>query len=164
MDTFSGLAFSFEPPLIETMQEKPKSLKEPIINKYMYSQIIFTGLYSAIICVIFLKSNIVRNFIRTGPNYEYLMTAYFALFIFIGIFNAFNARTERKNLLANICKNKIFIIMFSFIAIVQIYLIYHGGDLFRTYGLTIKELIFVLIIAFSVIPVDILRKYFIKNN
>ena len=163
MDTFSGLAFSFEPPLLETMKEKPKSVKEPIINKYMYSQIIFTGLYSAIICVIFLKSNFVRSIVRTGTNYEFLMTAYFALFIFIGIFNAFNARTERKNLFANISENKIFIIMFSFIAIVQIYLIYNGGNLFRTYGLTIIELLFVLFVAFSVIPIDLLRKYIIKK-
>ena len=163
MDTFSGLAFSFEPPLLETMTESPKSLKEPIINRYMYSQIIITGLYSAIICILFLKLPFVREIIRTGVHYEYLMTAYFALFIFIGVFNAFNARTERKNLLANITKNKIFIGMFSFIAIVQIYLIYHGGNLFRTYGLTFKELCFVLILSFSVIPVDQLRKHFIKK-
>ena len=163
MDTFSGLAFSFEPPILETMCEKPKSLKEPIINKYMYSQIIFTGLYSALICILFLKSNLVRMIVRTGTHYEYLMTAYFALFIFIGIFNAFNARTERKNLFANLSKNKIFICMFSFIAIVQIYLIYNGGNLFRTYGLEIKELIFVLVVAFSVIPVDIFRKFMLKK-
>ena len=60
-------------------------------------------------------------------------------------------------------KNKIFLLMISFIAIVQIYLIYNGGNLFRTYGLTLKELLFVLILAFSVIPIDILRKYFIKK-
>ena len=101
--------------------------------------------------------------VRTGTHYEYLMTAYFALFIFIGIFNAFNARTERKNLFANLSKNKIFICMFSFIAIVQIYLIYNGGNLFRTYGLEIKELIFVLIVAFSVIPIDIFRKSILKK-
>ena len=162
MDTFSGLAFSFEAPEKETMKEKPKKISEPIINKYMYSEIIVTGLYSAIICVIFLKSNLVRLIIRTGNNY--LMTAYFALFIFIGIFNAFNARTERKNLLASITKNKMFIFMFSFISIVQIYLIYKGGNLFRTYGLTLIELIFVILLSFSVIPVDILRKHYIKNN
>ena len=44
-----------------------------------------------------------------------------------------------------------------------LYKLYNGGNLFRTYGLTITELIFVLLIAFSVIPVDILRKYFIKK-
>ena len=164
MDTFSGLAFSFEAPDKETMKEKPKKISEPIINKYMYSEIIITGLYSAMICVLFLKSNLVRLIIRTGNNYKYLMTAYFALFIFIGIFNAFNARTERKNLLASITKNKTFIFMFGFITIVQIYLVYNGGSVFRTYGLTIIELLFVIILSFSVIPIDILRKCYIKKK
>ena len=33
MDTLAGLAFSFEPPLIEYMEEKPKKKNESIINK-----------------------------------------------------------------------------------------------------------------------------------
>ena len=163
MDTFSGLAFSYEAPNKDTMKERPKKTSEKIINKYMYSQILFTGMYSALLCIIFLKSNFVRTIVRTGTNYKYLMTAYFALFIFIGIFNAFNARTSRKNIFANITKNKIFIIIFSFIAIVQIYLIYNGGSIFRTYGLTITELLFILILSFSVIPIDIFRKYIIEK-
>ena len=36
MDTFAGVAFSYEPPLEEYMYEEPKSKDEPIINKYMY--------------------------------------------------------------------------------------------------------------------------------
>ena len=35
MDTFSGLAFSFEPALKSYMYEPPKSKSEPIINSYM---------------------------------------------------------------------------------------------------------------------------------
>ena len=56
MDTFAGLAFSFEPALKETMKEPPKRKDEPILNKYMYSEILFTGLYSALLCIFFLKS------------------------------------------------------------------------------------------------------------
>ena len=77
----------------------------------MIGEVLFTGLYSAIICILFLKLPIVREFIRTGENYKYLMTAYFALFIFIGVFNAFNARSERINILANLKKNKVFIVI-----------------------------------------------------
>ena len=50
------------------------------------------------------------------------------------------------------------------ISIVQIYLIYFGGSLFRTYGLSFKELMIVLAMAFSVIPVDILRKLLFKRR
>ncbi len=164
MDTFAGLAFSFEPPLKDYMYEPPKDKKEPIINSYMYGEVIFTGLYSALLCIFFLKAPIIKELIRYDVNNDYLMTAYFALFIFIGIFNSFNARSERINILANIKKNKVFIFIIVFIVIVQVYLIYFGGDLFRTYGLTAKEFAMVLIMAFSVIPIDWIRKIYLRKN
>ncbi len=164
MDTFAGLAFSFEPALLSYMYEPPKDKNEPIVNSYMIGEVLFTGLYSAIVCILFLKLPIVREFIRVGENYKYLMTAYFALFIFIGVFNAFNARSERINILANLNKNKVFIVILSFILIVQVYLIYHGGDLFRTYGLTAKEFFIVLVLALTVFPVDFLRKIYLRKH
>jgi len=162
MDTFAGLAFSYEAPLKYYMEQKPKKQDEPIINKYMYSQIICLSLYSAILCILFLKLPIFKQIIRS--DYKHFMTAYFALFIFIGIFNAFNSRTERLNILSNIYKNKVFILIFSFIIIAQIFLIYNGKELFRTYGLTIFELIFVFILAFTVIPFDFIRKLILKKK
>ena len=164
MDTFAALAFSFEPPLKDYMKEPPKKKEEPIMNKYMFGEIIFTGMYSALICILFLKLPIIREIFRVGENYKYLMTAYFALFIFIGIFNSFNARSTRLNIFANLKKNKVFLGMIIFITTVQIYLIYHGGDLFRTYGLTAKEFFLVLIFAASVIPIDFLRKIYVRRK
>ena len=164
MDTFAGLAFSFEPALESFMHEPPKRKDEPIVNSYMIGEVLFTGLYSAIICILFLKLPIVREFIRTGENYKYLMTAYFALFIFIGVFNAFNARSERINILANLKKNKVFIVIIAFILLVQVYLIYNGGELFRTYGLTAKEFFIVLLLALTVFPVDFLRKIYLRKH
>lgn len=163
MDTFAGIAFSYEAPLTTYMNEPPKKSTEPIINGYMFSQIIITGLYSAILCILFLKLPIIKEIIRFDTNNKYLMTAYFAMFIIMNIFNALNSRTDRLNILSNITKNKIFIIIFAFITIVQIYLIYHGGDIFRTYGLTIKELTFVIVLASTIIPIDLLRKYILKK-
>jgi len=164
MDTFAGLAFSFEPALESFMHEPPKRKDEPIVNSYMIGEVLFTGLYSAIVCILFLKLPIVREFIRTGENYKYLMTAYFALFIFIGVFNAFNARSERINILANLKKNKVFIVIIAFILLVQVYLIYNGGELFRTYGLTAKEFFIVLLLALTVFPVDFLRKIYLRKH
>lgn len=164
MDSFAGLAFSFEPPLDETMNEPPKKKDEPIINKYMYSQIIFTGIYSALLCIFFLKSPFIKSLIRPSTDNKYLMTAYFALFIFIGVCNAFNARTNRLNIFAHLRKNIIFLITIIFICTVQCYLIYHGGDLFRTYGLTAFEFTLVLILSLSVIPIDFIRKLYMKKK
>ena len=164
MDTFAGVAFSFEAPLLEYMEEPPKKKDTPIMNKYMYSEIIWTGIYSALLCILFLKLPIFKTLIRTGENSKYLMTAYFAMFIFMGIFNAFNARTVRINTFANLSKNKVFIGIFGFIFIAQLWIIYHGGDIFRTYGLKLNELILVFSLALTVFPVDWLRKYILKKR
>ena len=161
MDTLSGLAFSFEPALLEYMSEPPKKKNEPIINKYMINEIAFTGIYSSILCILFLKLPIFRTFYRMGTE-RYFMTAFFGLLIFIDVFNAFNARTHRLNLLSNLRKNKVFIVIIALIVIIQLIMIYYGGSVFRTSGLTIKELLITILLAFTVIPVDNFRKILLR--
>jgi magnesium-transporting ATPase (P-type) len=164
MDTFAGLAFSFEPPLLEYMEEPPKKKSEKIMNYYMYSEIIISGLFASILCILFLKIPFFVNMIRYSSDNKYLMTAYFAMFIFIGIVNAYNARTSRINVFANIIHNKVFLTIFTFITVIQIYIIYYGGQLFRTYGLTIKELLLVIILSLIAFPIDVLRKLYMKKK
>ena len=164
MDSLASLAFAYDNPSLEYMNEKPKSKNEHIINKYMYGEIIITGLYSSLLCILFLKLPIFKELIRFDIDNKYFLTAFFTLFVFIGIFNAFNARTSRLNLFSNILGNKVFIIIFTLVSVIQIYFIYHGGSLFRTYGLTLKELLICLGLAFTVIPFDLLRKYLIGSK
>ena len=164
MDTLAGLAFAFEPAYKEYMKEKPKNRNEKIINKYMKNQIILNSIYSCAISIFFLKSSIIRSIYRYDPSDKYLMTAFFGLFIFLAIFNAVNARTYRINTFANLLKNRVFIFIILFIAIVQIILIYFGGDIFRTTGLTIYEFEIMLFLAFTVIPFDFIRKIVLKKR
>ena len=164
MDTLAGIAFSFEPPLKEYMYEKPKTKNESIINRYMKDEIIFTGTYSALMCVFFLKSPFIHSIFRDSTDNKYLMTAFFGLFIFMGIFNCFNARTHRLNLFAHLSKNRIFLFIITFILIVQIYLIYYGGDLFRAYGLSPFEFEVMLLLSLTVVPVDWIRKIYLRKQ
>ena len=164
MDTLAGIAFSYEPPLKEYMYEKPKKKNENIINRYMKDEIIFTGAFSALMCVFFLKSPFIHSIFRDSADDRYLMTAFFGLFIFMGIFNCFNARTHRLNLLAHLSKNKVFLIIILFILIVQVYLIYYGGDLFRAYGLSPFEFEVMILLSLTVVPVDWLRKIYLRKR
>ncbi len=164
MDTLAGIAFSYEPPLLEYMEEPPKKREENIINRYMYGEILFTGIYSSLLCLFFLKSPLLYSFYRYDVDNKYFMTAFFALFIFMGIFNSFNARTNRINILANLFQNKVFLFVICFIAIVQIYLIYFGGNLFRSFGLSFLEFQVTLLLAFTVIPVDWIRKLYLRRK
>lgn len=160
MDTLAGLAFAFEPPLKEYMKEEPKKKDENIMNGYMLNEILITGIYTTILCVLFLKFPVIRN---QFSNQSSFMTAFFGLFIFAGIFNCFNAHTSRMNILAHLLKNKMFIIVISFISVVQIIMIYYGGSIFRTVPLNVKEFIIMLLLSFTVVPVDVLRKKICKK-
>ncbi len=161
MDTLAGLAFSYEPALEEYMKVPPKDRNEQIVNKYMINQILSTGLFSSIICILFLKLPLLNNIFN---NKDHLITAFFGLFIFMGIFNAFNARTERINILSNLNRNKIFLFVIGFIFVIQIILIYFGGNLFRTTGLNLLEFEMMIIISISVIPFDIIRKILLRKK
>ena len=163
MDTLAGIAYAFEPPLLEYMKEKPKKRDEKIMNSYMINEILFTGGYICMVLMIFLKSNIIKSFYRIGQADKYLMTAFFGLFIFINVFNAFNARTYRLNVFANLLKNKVFLSVITLIIVVQLIMIYFGGSIFRTTGLTFFELDVTLFIALTVLPVDFIRKKILKK-
>lgn len=164
MDTLASLAFSFEPALNEYMKEPPKDKKEKILNKYMKNQILISGIYSTILCIWFLKSNLISTIYRIDSSNRYILTAFFGLFIFLAIFNAFNSRTFRINTFANILKNKIFIFIIIFIAIVQVLIIYFGGELFRTTGLTTPEFLIMFALSFSIIPFDFIRKLILHKK
>ena len=67
-------------------------------------------------------------------------------------------------MLANILKNKVFIVIMVFVIMVQIFLIYYGGNVFRTSGLTLFEFEIMILFAVTVIPFDWIRKLVLKKK
>lgn len=159
MDTLAGLAFSGEKARAKYMQEPPKSRDEPIINSYMRGQIVVTSIYSAGLCLWFLKNPSLQA-VFSAHNQVYKMTAFFALFMFSAIFTSFCARTHQMNLLDYLAANKPFLWIMGLVTIIQILLVYFGGTLFRTVGLEFSDMLLVVLLAFTIIPIDIIRKYF----
>lgn len=162
MDTLAGLAFAGEPSLKEYMKERPKRRDEPVIDRTMAQQIFWMGLYTMTLCITFLRLPYFRTLFRFDENPIYFLTAFYALFIFSGVFNSFNARTNRINLLSHLRKNPTFILIMLIVSAVQLVMIYYGGRVFRTVGLTPSELRMVILMAFSVIPADQIRKFLFK--
>ncbi len=161
MDTLAALAFGGEAALLRYMREKPKSRSESIINRDMWSSILLNGSFVAGMSVFYLKSPFFKGLIRRGPSGRediYFLTAFFGFFIFMNVFNMFNARTDEKNLFSNITKNRGFLKVATGIAIVQVIMTYIGGDILRTAGLTINEWMVIVPMAFLIIPLDLARK------
>ncbi len=162
MDTLGGLAFAGEPALKYYMKEKPKKREEPILSRDMLNGIIFTGLYTLGLCVAFLKLDFFRErYIKNGDTAVYL-TAFYALFVFSGIFNALAARSERLLIFSNIGKNKPFIIIMLLISVIQVLMIYFGGAVFRTVPLAADDLLPIIGLSSSVVLFDFLRRIVYK--
>lgn len=159
MDTLGGLAFAGEPALNYYMLERPKRREEPIISRRMLSQVLLNGAYTLALLIFFLSYRGFRNYFTSLPR---LLTAFYALFIFCGIVNSFTARSERMFIFSGLLKNKAFILIMSFITMIQILIVYFGGALFRSTPLTLKELSTVALLAFSVFIFDSIRRVFAK--
>lgn len=180
MDTLAALAFGGEPALKRFMKEKPKKRSESIVSKNMWSAIITDSVWMVLLSLaLMLAAPLQKIFIEdSGFNpsgffnipdfsnemYIELGTAYFAFFIFASVFNAFNARTDKTNLFENINGNKGFLKILGLIAVVQIAMTYLGGAILRCHGLDLVEWIVILIMAISIIPVDLARKAVMKSK
>ena len=158
MDTLGGLAFAGEAPLASYMEEKPKRRNEPILNRYMAEEIIWLGGFTVALCLTFLKLPAITGRFRPAADNIYLLTAFFALFIFASVFNCFNARTDRLNIFAGLPRNKGFSFIMIAVLAVQILFVYIGGAVLRTAPLTKEELCVTFLLALTVFPAEFLRK------
>ena len=158
MDTLGGIAFAGEAPLPSCMRERPKKRDERILNRYMVNQIAILGGFTLAACIYFLKSPSIFLRFRGGEGSVTHLTAFFAFFIFAGIFNCFNARTDSLDILSGLSKNKWFILIMAAVLTVQIGFIYFGGGVLRTVPLTRRELLGTMLPALSVFPADLIRK------
>ena len=158
MDTLGGLAFAGEAPDERYMREKPKKRDEPILNKYMISQIALSGIFTVGLFVAFLLCPSIVSKFRVAVDHAYLLSAFFALFIFSSVFHCFNARTDRILLFKGLWKNKTFIFIMALILTLQILFVYLGGSVLRTVPLTPDELKITFLLSLTVFPADLLRK------
>jgi magnesium-transporting ATPase (P-type) len=119
------------------------------------------GAYTLGLCVAFLKLDFFKSLFFGGSELHFL-TAFYALFIFLGIFNCFSARCERMWILSNIGKNRPFVIIMLLISAIQILMIFFGGALFRTTPITPAEIVNVILLAATIIPFDAVCRIFKK--
>ena len=146
------------------MQEKPKRRDENIVSPYMWSQILTGSFWVFALSMIFLLTPLFDNLFRQADGDIYQLTGYFTFFIFASVFNAFNARTEQLNLFDHISNNTGFLKVLLLIVVIQIIMTDFGGVILRCFGLTLSEWVAVILLALTIIPVDLLRKVLVKGR
>ena len=90
------------------------------------------------------------------------MSAFFGLFIFLGVVNCFIARTPRINLASHISGNKGFITIMIAVTVIQLLMIYFGGNVFRAAPLSPGRLLFVFGLSLLIIPFETVRRLILR--
>ena len=137
---------------------------ENILSSYMKTAIGVGAIFTAVLSIFFLKSETIGNMFIDGTQGLHHMTAFFCLYVLIAVFNGFNARTTSKNIFEHIGQNKDFLKVMGLIVVVQVIMTYLGGVVLRTTPLAINEWFIILVLALSIIPVDLIRKAIVKDN
>ena len=137
------------------MRERPKARGEAILSPFMLSRITFLGLFSFVLSLFFLCSERVSAHFAESAGDERMLTGFFAFFVFLGLFNCFNSRSDRLNLFTGLSKNPLFVLIMCSVAFVQLIFTYLGGSILRTVPLSASELWFSLSMALAALPAGV---------
>lgn len=163
MDTLAAIAFGSEPALKEYMKDKPIPRSASIISKEMFTEIIISALYITIVCLAILFFAPLRNMFG-DVDITYLKSALFATFMMAITFNGFNARTEHINVFEGLGRNKNFLLVMFAIFALQFVFVTFGGEVLSVEALSPSTWIICIVLAFLVIPIDMIRKAIMKNS
>ena len=160
MDSLNSLSFGGEPPKDEYMTEKPIKKGSGLFirgakKRIAISTVAFIALYGII------TFSPIANLFATETE---AMTARFALLCFMAVFNGFNIRTEHINLLNGIGKNKLFSAIAIGIFVMTFALCNFAENLVKVTALDFKHWAVIVILAFMVIPIDLIRKFVEKKR
>lgn len=163
MDVLAAMAFAQEPSQEAYMLEKPIPRTADIINTYVKTAVAVCGVFITVVCLAILKNvGGIHNIINSNDEIV-IKTFMFATFIFLIIMNSLNARTQKLNLFENIIQNRNFILVMSFVAIMQIAIIQFGGKIFGTTPLSLHHWLYVILISLVIIPADFIRKIIVSK-
>lgn len=157
MDTLAAIAFGSEPALDEYMKDKPIPRSASIISKEMLIEILIGALYITFICLGILFIQPIRNLFG-DVDLTYLKSAVFAVFMMAITFNGFNARTSHINPFEGLGRNKTFIWVMLSVFALQFVFITFGGEVLSVESLSVTGWLTCIVLAFLVIPIDMIRK------
>ena len=163
MDSLGALMLGNEPALDKYMTEKPRRRDESIISKVMASRILYEACWLIILSFLYLKLPLIKGLFA---NDEQHITGYFVLFIISALFNGFNVRDAKFGIFKGLDLNKNFLKIVGVIALIQAVIVYAGavpglsflGKMFSCEPISIVNYLIILLLGFTIIPVDLIRK------
>ena len=170
MDGLGAMMLGNEPALEAYMKEKPRRRDESLVSREMMTQIGIMGIWLTLMSLFYLMSDWARSFFETDAQF---MTSYFVLFIASALFNGFNVRNDGFAIFKNLKDNPDFLKVMCMILGIQFCLVNISlipaapavwiGNMFSCVRFGVSGWVLVLILAFTMIPVDMIRKIIFRK-
>ena len=129
MDTLAAMAMASLPPNHEVMRDRPRQRDESIISRKMGRTILLCG---GVFIVIML--GMMFGWMGRGEEVtEYQLTVFFSTFVFMQIWNMFNAKgfESRHNVFGDLRRTPVFVGVAALTAAGQVLITEFGGEIFR---------------------------------
>lgn len=159
MDSLNALAFGSEPAKPEYMNVPPTKKSSSLFAGKTMHKIVVACIEFAIVFALLFTPFVQKVF---GDNMTVNISVRFALIILLSAFNGFNVRVDDAHLLRGIDKNPVFLMITSLIMIGTVCIVNFGGQLFQVAPLTYEQWFVVFVLAFLIIPLDLIRKIVFK--
>jgi len=171
MDSLGAIMLGNEPALESYMKEKPIRRDASIISKPMAAQIGVMALWLSLVSFLFLK---IPVFEEIAGGKEQHMTAFFVLFVLSSLFNGFNVRDNGMHIFKGLKENPGFLKVWFAIAAIQCLIVNAAlipldfftwiGNMFSCTPFSLAGWGVVILIAATMIPVDLLRKSLMNKS
>lgn len=160
MDTLASLAFAGIKADERDMLRPPVPFDESVLTARLAGRVVATGAYCVFLCLAFLRSQKIYSLFSadTSRGNARFYTAFFSLFVFSGLFGAFHARTDSPNPFSHVRGGGSFFAFIAITSVFQIGLLYFGGSVFRTAGMSFSQLMLSVGLAATVLPVGAIVK------
>jgi Ca2+-transporting ATPase len=160
-DGLPALALAVDPPDTDLMRRPPRDPKVGIFTTPVVFLMVLGGVWSTITNVgLFVWS------LQTDRTLEQAMALTFLCLVIIQFFKAYNFRSDRLSVFNKPFANKWLnlAILWEVLLLLLIFYVPVLKEVFGTYALSLLEWILVIGLAFSVVPVLEIGKWYVRHN
>jgi Ca2+-transporting ATPase len=155
-DGLPALALAVDPPETDLMRRPPRDPRSGIFTRPVVILMLVGGLWSTLVNLgLFVWA------LNSGRSHQEAMTMTFVSLVLIQFFKAYNFRSDRHSVLRQPFANKWLnlAIIWELLMLVLILYVPFLQKIFGTFGLTPKDLLIIIVMAFTVSPALELTKW-----
>ncbi|HEX5997558.1 MAG TPA: cation-translocating P-type ATPase [Jiangellales bacterium] len=164
-DSAPALAMGVDTETEDVMSRPPRSLKDRVIDRRMWSGVLLVGLVMAVVTLTTIDIYLPGGFVDGTESVENARTAGFTVLVIAQLFNALNARSETGSAFHRILANRWLWWALALSAALQVAVVHTPflNDAFTTTPLSIEQWAVCVAMASAVLWVSEIRKLLIRR-